>query len=1296
MSAAQIPPNQRLQSLLPWRLLERLGTGAQSVIARTLDGAVLFADISGYTRIAARLCEAGDEGLGHLSALLNDEFSRYLDVVAAHGGEVISIAGDALSACFLAADQSALDRARRCARALASLSDRATDPAYRVALHLGVAPGSIWLARTGGWFQRWELLVGGPALRGACGAAARARPGEVVVIAPERASSDPAPDAGGVPLAEVADSGAPAETDGDWWWGLLPPQLLDDARHERLGTSELRQVNVLFVRVHGLDEGRPRAIDEYQRVVLALHQSIGTGSAASGRLLIDGGGLVFVLVLGDSRHAHGDDPERAVAFGLGLRRRLSALGLRASMGFASGRVFCGVIGNDVRRQYVTIGPTMNLAARLMDSSADGLVAALPLPTHRLARHRLVAGETLSLKGFSEPVATVVVSDPEGSEAPAERIQGRDREIAALSDLLAAAASGRGGIGWIFGEAGMGKSSLIRQVRAQAADLGLRCLVGEAELAERSTSYFAWRSVVRGLLDATPDDDADELRRKLIARLAALGRAEGFAPLFNVLLPLHLPDTPVTAQLRGPARAEVLGDLLVDLIRRESVQPLVIVIEDVHWLDSASAFLIDQVVSRLDRPLLLLTARPGGEETTLAKPLSHPPLLRFDLSPLAVDSVADLLALTCGGPVDGAVVSLVHEQTGGNPFFAQEYLLQLRDGGHLALGAGRWRLVSSSGEAGQTAPTLRGIIASRIDALSADGQRTLKTAAVLGQQVDLSLLRAVAPELSGDTLTSVLGDLVRQRFFVSDGDPAQSALRFSHALVRSAAYDLMLFQTRTDLHRSVAEAIERRSPHGLGGHSLLVHHWSRARNETKTAEHAERAADEAVQQGTFPEAKAFMDLCLTHAERDPSFAGPARRARWQITLAEAASGLGDLNRRRSHAEAALTLSGYRVPKTAVGATAAALVRLTGRAIRRLLGGARFVAPLAGTSASNADRISHAELARANRQLSVVSYFANEPFRILYFAATALAHAERVGPCPDLCGALAELGAWFGLAGAPRLAGRYLTDALQISDALADAPTAAHVRQVQSLYSVGCGDWATVRAAVERCQQLCVELGDRVQWANAQIVRFWLHHYVGETVEAETAARGLQDAARESGNRQHQTWALRSLAHCSLERGAFREALTSLEESLAILGHGADRNELLPTQGSLAMAHLHAGNQDRAQEVAGEVLRQIRSLGRPMGHATLEGWSGMTAVVMQSLRAEPRSGPLQTQARAAVRHLRRQAAVFPIAIPRYRYWQGQLRLLEGRDPTPALKRGLEVARLLGMNPEIRRLEAALASP
>ena len=157
----------------------------------------------------------------------------------------------------------------------------------------------------------------------------------------------------------------------------------------------------------------------------------------------------------------------------------------------------------------------------------------------------------------------------------------------------------------------------------------------------------------------------------------------------------------------------------------------------------------------------------------------------------------------------------------------------------------------------------------------------------------------------------------------------------------------------------------------------------------------------------------------------------------------------------------------------------------------------------------------------------------------------------------------------------------------------------------------------------------------------------------------------------------------------------EALTSLEESLAILGHSADRNELLPTQGSLAMAYLRAGDQDRARQIAGEVLRRIRSLGRPMGHATLEGWSGMTEVVMQSLQAEPRSGPLQTQARVSVRHLQRQAAVFPIAIPRYRYWQGQLRLLEGRDPTPALKQGLEMARILGMNPEIARLESALAS-
>jgi class 3 adenylate cyclase len=1274
-----------LKSLLPWRLLAPIDRPDGRAGDYTFVGAALAADISGYTRIAERLCQAGDEGLGRLSTLLSTEFSRYLDVVSAFGGEVVSIAGDALLACFLPTDGPALERAEACARSLAALPIFEHGEDDRVSLHLGVASGPIWLARVGGWFQRWELLVGGAAIRHAFHAASSAGSGQVVVAA------------AGPPWAgQLADSsfsaGSPgAADDDDWRWGLLPPRLLEDQRAGRPWTSELRRVNVLFVRIHGLDETGPSAVADYQKVVLALHESIGATSATSGRLLIDNGGLVFVLVLGDPLNARGDDPDRVLTFGMSLHRRLKALGLQTSMGFASGRVFCGVIGNDVRRQYVTIGPTMNLAARLMDSSGEGLIAALPLPSHRLSRYKLVPGEPVSLKGFTEPVATVAVSEVSDTERATEAICGREREIAALDMLVASAAREQGGIGWIFGEAGLGKTSLVRRLCKQATAAGVRCLVGEGDPAEASSSYFAWRPIVRALLNASPEVGVESLHRELVDRLELLGRSAEFAPLFNSILPLHLPETPVTGQLRGTTRVEVLVDLLIGLVRQESAQPLIIVLEDAHWIDSASLFLADQIVSRLKHPLLLVTTRPGNEETTQAQLLARSAVLRVELTPLPFDSVGDLATLACSAPVDESVVALVFEQTAGNPFFAREYLQQLKETGRLLFEKGSWKLTTAGTQTFDASPTLQGVISSRIDALSQDEQRVLKSAAVLGQQVDLSVLQEILPAPTSAHTETFVTSLERKRFVIRDADAPKEAMRFVHALVRSVAYDLMVFADRRDLHRAAAAAIERRMPGALGGHAVLVHHWYRAQNVAKAAEHAERAAEEGVQLGSFREVESFIDICLEHAEQEPEFAGPLRRARWQLALSEAASGLGDLEKRRSHATQALMLSGRRVPRSTASATFGALTALALRAARRMIG--RGTEPNGNNSGSALARTQDADLARANRQLAVVSYFANEPFRILYFATHALVHAERLGPCADLCGALAEIGAWFGLAGAGGLARRYFSHALVTADRLTDAPSAAYVNLVQSLYSVGCGDWPVVRSAVDRCQELCVEVGDRVQWANAQIVRFWLHHYLGETTEAEKAARGLMVSARESGNRQHRTWALRSLALCGLARGAVAEPLGLLEESMSLLAKSADRNEVLPTKGGLALALFRAHRQEAAIASASAVLREMRDLGRPMGHGTMEGWSGITEVLVSALELDPRSRRLTEQARTAVRYLRRQAAVFPIATPRYRYWQGRFRLAKGRDPTHALNRGLGAARAMGMEPETERLRDAL---
>ena len=207
----------------------------------------------------------------------------------------------------------------------------------------------------------------------------------------------------------------------------------------------------------------------------------------------------------------------------------------------------------------------------------------------------------------------------------------------------------------------------------------------------------------------------------------------------------------------------------------------------------------------------------------------------------------------------------------------------------------------------------------------------------------------------------------------------------------------------------------------------------------------------------------------------------------------------------------------------------------------------------------------------------------------------------------------------------------------------------------------GTWQAVRAGVDRCQELCLQIGDRVQWGNAQVIRFWHHYYQASADEAEQSARALEASARESGNTQQMSWALHSRGLCELSAGKVAEARESLARSCELIANSTDRTAALSTQGSLALAHTLSGDQAAGRALARETLNELRAITRPVGHATLEGLSDVAEVMIDALAREPSADAL-ADARTSVGLLRRQAAVFPIATPSFRYWQARLRALE----------------------------------
>src|SRR6185436_4407376 len=653
-----------------------------------------------------------------------------------------------------------------------------------------------------------------------------------------------------------------------------------------------------------------------------------------------------------------------------------------------------------------------------------------------------------------------------------------------------------------------------------------------------------------------------------------------------------------------------------------------------------------------------------------------------LGPAAIEAL--VCARTGAARVSPLMSAEIERHTGGNAFFVEEFLLYLRASSQLRIVGGQVEL-DGAARGGTGVPRLEGIVTSRLDGLPAGCQTVLKVASAIGQVFSARLLADLHPEAGGQSTHSALDLLVRHRLIVADEGGLH--YRFAHALVRNVAYELMLFEQRRTLHREIARRLESPAFAELAaGPALLCHHWSAADDDERTLACADLAATQALQLGACREAIGFLQRCQDLAAR---VATPRlHRVRWRRQMSEAAGRIGDLAARRSHAEAALVLADWRLSRSRALAMAGTFGRLAWRAFRRRL-------PLSiGPERSEEKRTLALELARAHRQLSVAAYFAADPPSIVRHASSALVQAERAGPSAELVGALAEIGACFGLAGFDGIAHRYLDKAGRLAERVGDPTAVAWSLVVRCLYRVGRGEWAGALADADHCQPVCESLGDHVNWANAQMLRFWIHHYQGQAAEAHATAQALLARAERTGNLQQKAWSLRGLALGDLAAGTVEAATAHLEAALDALSGSADLNEVVPAWAALALARWRQGDRARALTLAHRALDTTVERGRPTGHSTLEGCSAIVEVLFAA-HEDPRSDAATRVSARCLEMMKLHARVFPVSRARYLYWRGQRAWLLGRRGK-ALRdwtAGIAAAEALGMAPDVERLRARI---
>ncbi len=815
--------------------------------ATRAEAAVLIADIAGFTPMSASLAAAGPYGAEDLSDIVNAVFDRVTSLVGGYGGTIAKFAGDAVTAVFPAGSGSPTAAARRAVQCALDLQAAMGDfdavvtraGAFTLAMRAGVGAGWALLAVLGDRATRLEHLVAGRALDGAAAAARMAGRGEVAVdgVLATSLGLEVAEWRGGAAVVAGLDrrprrpaARPPTDLDSDddeRLAAFLHPAIAERVRLGQAGlVNEHRTVTMAFVGFPDLADDDPDAVARLQRYVAAAMRTIGRWDGHLRQVDLGDKGSVLVLAFG-APVRHEDHEERAVRCCLEL---LQLPGGPFRMGITTGCVWCGEVGSGARREYAIVGDSVNFAARLMEAATPGQLL-IDRPTWERAGEVAVGHRLpVTVKGRSGTFDVWAVkgirdrADPPGRAATTALVN-RRVELATLEAAVRRVAAGRGGVVGLAGEPGIGKSRLAAEAAALAGELGVKVWAGACRSLGTARSYLVWRPIWHGLLGVDRAQSLDEQRAALLARLGE--RAPLLAPVLN----LPVPDTRLTAPLDPPTRAELLRSLLLDLLREQAdAAPMLLVLEDCHWMDGPSRALLAFLARNLgDQPvLLLLTARlvDGGADPF--EPVARLPRFRgVTLDELEEVEATELVRQRMrqlygpdGEPPVGAVGRVV-ARAGGNPFYLEELvsLIHARGGDGTDL---------------DLPDSVQRVVMARVDQLGEPEKAVLKVASVLGRRFQAGWITGCYPAAgSAEEVARHLDRLDELRLTPRLQGGTEAEYGFRHAITQEVAYESLTLRTREALHESVGAYIEEAYPDRLAQYvDTLAYHWGRTRRHDK--------------------------------------------------------------------------------------------------------------------------------------------------------------------------------------------------------------------------------------------------------------------------------------------------------------------------------------------------------------------------------------------------------------------------------------------------------------------------------
>jgi predicted ATPase/class 3 adenylate cyclase len=602
--------------------------------------------------------------------------------------------------------------------------------------------------------------------------------------------------------------------------------------------------------------------------------------------------------------AHEDDPVRAVHAALEMQEALKqfAADLEAERGFSlamriginTGQVLAGQVGSSALKQFTLMGNTVNLASRLEHEAEPGY-ALVGETTYRLSRHAFEyrAMPPMEIRGQSEPINAFVPLRPKATTSGArtqagERrlgLVGRHSELEQLDGFLGEALEGQGRLVAITADPGIGKSRLVEEFWQGHREEGLTRVYASAQSFGQTMPYSFLSGFIRSLVFGDMDDTdpaPEELRDQLIALLPEQTVNDAVALLGDVL-GIAVEVAADVAHLEARSRQGLLTNVLKAVLAARSMQhPLILVLEDVHWADSASVDVLDKILSGIQnmQVLVLMTHRPR-----FSHPWSGMGFYRqVNLQELPIEDAVELLREFFGSyDFPAGVSERVVAKAGGNPFFLEQILNNLVSSGVIVEQNGTW-VPTRDVESIEVPDTIHGILQARVDQIPRPTRAVLEVAAVIGRIFAYRLLEAVADSRTG--LPDHLDALQRQDFVSEKSILPELEYMFTNSLTQDVVYNSVLEARRKVLHEKVAQAIESlgitMSAEQL---PLLAVHYEKTANREKALEYALAAAERSRELYANQDAITHYLQVLEIVEEDPS--------RYGDRMLEVLESLGDL-------------------------------------------------------------------------------------------------------------------------------------------------------------------------------------------------------------------------------------------------------------------------------------------------------------------------------------------------------------------------------------------------------------------